>query len=174
MKDSKERRHEIKKVLLNNLVLTDDKRLAVGPDIRITLWGVGDGAGATMVLGVKKRVYLMESEYANHTQAIYNASEAMKDIGRLLKLEEAPDSASALIRHVFFRPVVLVLEEVSFDGDQEGENTEEEEASVDHSELVLSAYCGRAPLAGLSIKHALLQLEKSSGGKIRRYNATKE
>ncbi|SDB50708.1 hypothetical protein SAMN02910298_02579 [Pseudobutyrivibrio sp. YE44] len=165
MNDSKERKHEIKKVLLNNLVLTDDKRLAVGPDFRITLWGVGDGAGATMVLGVKKKAYLMESEYTSNTQTIYKATEAMKDIGRLLKLEEAPDSASALVRHVFFRPVVLVLEEVPVN---------EEEIEASHNELVLSAYCGRAPLAGLSIKHALSKLEKTSGGKIKRYYAPKE
>ncbi len=165
MKDSKERKHEIKKVLLNNLVLTDDKKLAVGHDLRITLWGVGDGAGETMMFGVKKKAFQMESDYSNHTQAIYKAAEVMRDLGRMLKLETVPSEACVLIRHFFFRPVVLVLEE-----EKEEENQEQESKP----ELVLSAYSGRALLTGFSIKHAVSALEKISGGKIKRYSAPKE
>lgn len=164
MKDTKERKHEIKKVLLNNLILTDDKKLAVGPDIRVTLWGVGDGAGETFAFGVKKKVYAMEADYANHTQAIYNTSETMKDMGRILKLETVDSEACVLIRHFFFRPVVLVLEEEQAEDIEEGSEPE----------LILSAYSGRALLTSFSINHAVKELEKMSDGKIRRYSAPKE
>ncbi|MBE5918913.1 MAG: hypothetical protein E7272_03625 [Pseudobutyrivibrio ruminis] len=170
MKDTKERRHEIKKVLLNNLVLTEDKKLAPGPDIRVTLWGIGDGAGETFFFGVKKKVYEMISDYSNNTQAIYRAAEQMKDVGRMLSLETVDSGACVLVRHIFFRPVVLVLEENAL------EDTPEEniDNNGENKELILSAYCGRAILSGVSMRHAINQVEKIFGGKIKRYIATKE
>ncbi len=160
MADYKERRREVKKVLMNNLVLTEDKKLAVGPNIRVTLWGVGDGAGETFLFGIKQKSYLMESEFSNGTQSIFKAEEMMKDMGRLLKLETAEEGACVLIRHIFFRPVVLILEEIE----------------VEDSEklLVLTAYCGRAILTSLSIAHAINQFEKHANGKIKRYAAPKQ
>lgn len=195
MKDTKERKHEIKKVLLNNLVLTDDKRLAVGPNIRITLWGVGDGAGEAMFLGVKKKAFAMESEYGNNTKTIYKATELMKDIGRMLDLKNTSSEACVLVRHIFFKPVVLVLEEQNVEeqevveqeiSEQENEGQENLEAdnpedvkqkkgskSEGKKELVLSAYSARALLSGFSIRHAVKELEKVSDGKIKRFVAPK-
>lgn len=171
MKDSKERKHEIRKVLLNNLVLTEDKKLAVGPDFRITLWGVGDGAGETFFLGVKKKSFVMESGFGNATKTIYKTSECMRDIGRMLDLENVQSDACVLVRHFFFKPVVLVLEEEKIDEEESESNTDN---SSNEKELVLSAYSGRALLTGLSIKHAVRQLEKVSDGKIKRFIAPKE
>jgi hypothetical protein len=187
MKDSKERKREIKKVLLNNLVLTEDKKLAVGPNIRITLWGGGDGAGEAMFLGVRKMTFAMESEYGNNTKTIYKATELMKDIGRMLDLENASSEACVLVRHIFFKPVVLVLEEQEIEeqeieeqGNEEQEDLGQEDEKLKNknksggkSELVLTAYSSRALLSGFSIRHAVKELERVSDGKIKRFVAPK-
>lgn len=155
MVETKERRQEIKKVLLNNLVLTEDNRLAVGADRRITLWGVGDGAGETFFFGVMKKSFRMKSEYGNNRQAIYQTGEVMKDMGRSLSMACAPEGAAVLVRHVFFRPIVMILEE-------------------DETELVLNVYCGRAILSLPSIMHGVSKLEKLSAGKLTRDIVIKE
>lgn len=156
MNNTKERRREIKKVLLNHLMLTEDHRLTVCDERRITLWGVGDGAGAAFLLGVKNKTFEMETTFSNHRQAIYRAQELMKDMGRSLFLHTAEEGACVLVRHVFFRPVVLILEE------------EEEE-----KKLVLNAYCGRAILTLPSVYYVVSQFEKLSDGKISRVKREK-
>lgn len=151
----KARYNDVRKVLLNNLILTEDRRLAPGPDHRVTLWGVGDGAKETMLLGVKTVRILMEHDYSNTRQAIYRGGEAMRDIGRRLDLESAEDGEAVLIRHVLFRPVVLILEE-------------------EDGQAVMNAYCGRAIWAWPSVLHALYVFEKACGNQIHRYRAPKE
>lgn len=151
----KARYNDVHKVLMNNLVLTEDRRLAPGPDHRLTLWGVGDGAKETMVFGVKTTRIRMEHDYSNHRQAIYQGGEAMRNIGRRLALESAPDGEAVLIRHVFFRPVVLILEE-------------------EDGQTVINAYCGRAIWAWPSVLHALYVFEKACDNRIHRYRAPKE
>ncbi len=156
-KARKERRHEVRKILLNNLVLRDDKRLAAGGNARVTLWGAGEGTAETVLMGMTHKHYPFETTYSNNRQAVHQVSEAMKDIGRGLYLETAPDAAACLVKNFFFRPVVLIFEEE--------DNTKE---------LVLDAYSGRALNARLSIRHALSALEKVLPKQVRRAVAEKE
>ena len=145
--EEKARNREIKKILLNNMILTNDGRMAAGPDHRIMLWGTGDGAGETSLLGVSERVFPFSSDFDGKIKTVVRAQKAMRDIGRGLSLATAPDSAACLVRHFFFRPVVLVFDEAK-DTDKEGG-------------YELRAYCGRAITTGFSIRHALSVFEKA-------------
>ena len=156
MRDNSERRHEIKKILLNNLMLTDDQKLTAGYNGRITLWGAGDGVIQTFLLGVSKKEVEYDNLLSNHRQVLYQAQEAMKNLGRQLFVASVPDAPAVLIRHVFFRPVVLILEEIQ---------TED-----DGKKLVLSAYCGRAIMTFFSVSYCIREFEKQMDGKLRRKN----
>ena len=156
-KARKERRHEVRKILLNNLVLRDDKRLAAGGDARVTLWGAGEGTAETVLMGMTHKRYAYETSFSNNRQAVHQVSESMKDIGRGLYLETAPEAAACLVKNFFFRPVVLIFEE-----------------EEDTKELTLNAYTGRALNARLSIRHAVSALEKVLPKQVRRTEAEEE
>ena len=169
-KARKERRHEVRKILLNNLVLRDDKRLAAGGNARVTLWGAGEGTAETVLMGVTHKAYPFETTYSNNRQAVHQVSEAMKDIGRGLYLETAADAAACLVKNFFFRPVVLIFEEAR----EEEASGETGSAKKAEAGLVLNAYCGRALNARLSIRHALSALEKALPKQVKRIRPEKE
>lgn len=144
----KKRLKDIRKALLGNLVLTDDNKLTPGGDFRITLWGAPDGAFGTILLGISEKSVKYKYKSKNDRQALYKVEEAMKNIGRGIVFETVENGCACLLKHLFFRPVVLVFEK-----------TDEDE------ELMLRAYCGRDILTFSSIKRAikLFDQEKPKG-----------
>ena len=147
-KESKLRRREVKKALLGNLVLEDNRHLAPGGDMRITLWGTPDGAAGTLFLGIHRKSCIIGATIKNEKKAIRLAEESMKSLGRMLSFESVTDGAAVLMRHVFFRPVVLIFEK------------------ADDSTLMLNAYCGRGILTFFSVMRSIRLFERASDGNL--------
>ena len=143
---SKDRKRELKHILLGSYFTLDDGRMASGGGKWISPLGVGDGAGHVLLLGIKDKRYRYNSRFKRSQQALYAAAKAMGNIGRSLALECAPDAVSCYIKSVLFRPVVLIFEEVVL-----------EDGS---SHLELHAYCGRSLFSFLSVRRAVSQFDK--------------
>ena len=121
-------------------------KFSAGSARLVTPFGVGDGARETIMFGVKEKKYLYTTALKNNRQAIFQASKAMSDIGRALILETAPDAAVCYVKSYVFRPVVLIFEE-----------REDDKGDL---RLVLSAYCGRSPIAIIPIARAVSRFNK--------------
>ncbi|WP_028505332.1 hypothetical protein [Ruminococcus sp. FC2018] len=145
-KKNKERKREIKHILVGSYFTLDDGRMASGGGKWVSPLGVGDGAGSALLLGIKDKSFRYSTRLKNSTQVLHGVSKAMKDIGRELSLDCAADARACYIKSVVFRPVVLLFEEV----------IEQDRSS--HFEL--HAYCGRSPLSFLSIRRAVSRLDK--------------
>ncbi len=145
-KQSKERKREIKHILVGSYFTLDDGRMASGGGKWISPLGVGDGAGPAILRGVKDKRYRYSTRLKNNKQALYNVSKAMKNIGRELALECAPDAKACYIKSVMFRPVVLLFEEIK-----------EEDGSA---HLELHAYCARSLFSFFSVSRAVSRLDK--------------
>ena len=148
-------RHEIKKLLMGNLMRREDGKSELRNELWVTPWGVGDGAVETLLFGVSQRRYRFETTLRNNTQAVYQSEKAMRDIGNVLYMHSAPELKACYVRSLGFRPVILSFEE------EEGE-------------LILRAYSGRAPLTFLSIMHAVSKFEKALPQQIYRKGKKKE
>ncbi len=141
---AKARKNEVKHILLGNFTLSSGGALSAGSGRWITPFGVGDGAGNTIVYGMTEKTFYYKTSLKNNQQAVYRVTKAMADIGRRLSLETAPDAAVCYIKSLVFRPVVLIFEEYGND---------------DNGGLKLSAYCSRSPLSFAAIFRALSRFE---------------
>ena len=141
-KEQKDRLKEVKKALLGNLSLGEDENLKPGPDFYISRWGSPDGEFGTRLFGisVKRRDYLMTID--KETSVLYQAREVMKQIGRGITFLTVEKGCACIIKHVIFRPVVLIFE------------------IIDDDEAVLLAYCGRDVLTYSSIRRAIKLFEQ--------------
>ena len=137
---------EIKAVLCGKLTLREDKRLAVSDNWFGNRWGFEDGAPETFLFGVTRKEYVYDAPEREYARARYNMCKLVESIGKALYLETAPQNAACLMKHIFFRPVVLEF----------GERTAED----DTRELVLYGYCGRTLVARLALRHAVKRFEK--------------
>lgn len=144
---AKDRRSEIRNVLLGNFSIDEQGRLCSGSGGWVTPFGFGDGAQQTIAFGVKHKTFLYRTKYKNNQQAVFNASKAMADIGRQLYLETAPDAAVCYVKSMFFRPVVLIFEERKLDDGS--------------TRLELSAHCGRSPIAIIPVLRAVARFNKA-------------
>lgn len=142
----KDRRSEIRHILLGSFSIDAQGRFHAGSGGWVTPFGIGDGAQQTIAFGVKHKRYIYTTAYKNNTQAVFNASKAMSDIGRQLYLETAPDAAVCYVKSMFFRPVVLVFED---------------KAQENGSRLELTAYCGRSPIAFVAVMRAVSRFNKA-------------
>ena len=138
---------EIKDVLFGNVVMREDKRLAVSRPLFGNPWGLEDGAPEIFLFGVLCKTYVYEAPFREYTRSRFAISKMLEEIGKALYLETAPDRAACLMKHLFFRPVVLEF------GERTDDNGEQE--------LVLYAYSGRTLFSVLSITHAVKAFEKN-------------
>ena len=139
-------RSEIREVLLGNLRMMEDMRLAVRVNRFSSPWGIADGAPETFIFGVMCKRYYYTTSLRNHAQAVYRTAKAMQEIGRGVYLETAPDAACCLLKSLVFQPVLL---QFAAEPNEAGE-----------SELVLRAYCGRTLQGLFSIMRAISRFEK--------------
>lgn len=140
---------EIRSILLGKLVRTEDRVWTVAPEgTRIPFQGMSDGSGDVRLFGItcRQRSYRAEE---NLDELFSAARDSLEEIGKPLRLKSAPRAAACLYRSLLTAPVLLVLEE--------GKKT-----------LTLSAYTGRAIMAGFSCSTAARVLEQRMNGKLLR------
>ena len=148
---AKERRAEIKRLLLCNFAFDANDKLIAGSGGWITPFGIGDGAGQTIAFGIKEKRYSYTSSLKNAKQTIFKVSKAMENTGRSVVLQSAPDAAVCYVKSLIFRPVVLLFEQ-----DPEGEG------------FKLHTYCGRSPIAFVAVMRAVSRFEKQLPDDIKR------
>ncbi len=137
----KARRKEVRKVLLGNVILGEDKRLTPTSGINLNWWGTADGSFGARLFGIAEWNRRYKSTKLNEKQVIYRVADAMAEIGRGVDFETVFEGCSCLIKHFFFRPAVIIFEH------DEGD------------EYVLSVYCGRDILTISSMIRARKLLE---------------
>ena len=142
----KERRKEIKHILLGNFVVFEDGSYGAGNGAWVTPFGFGDGAQGTILLGVGEKQIRYGSSLRNSTKVMYQVLNHMKKIARRLILVTAPEAAACYVRSLIFRPVVLLFEEAN-----DGEN---------QMEFVLHAYCSRSIFSFLAVRQAVKRFER--------------
>ena len=100
---------EIRNLLLGKMVLDEDGKLVTPPagTFRVPQ-GVTDGAGSVRLFGITGKARRYETDLSEEAM-MEAAAEAMRDMGRALRLREQPDAAACLIRYVMTRPAVLVF-----------------------------------------------------------------
>lgn len=146
-RQKKDRKREIKHILLGSYRATEDGRLISGGESLIPRNGFSEGAASILILGIADKRYQYISDNKNPTQAKSSALKAMKNIGRELVISYAPDAKACYIRGLFFRSVVLVFDEVT---DADGTKG-----------LELHAYCGRSLTTFFSIRRAVSKFDKN-------------
>ncbi len=134
---------ELRSILLGNLVQYEDGVFGAGNVI--SRFGLGDGASQTLLFGITERCLPYGTTLRDHSKAVRHVGKLMQEIGMPLVLETVPDTAAVYIKSIFFRPVILMLEDKAV---AEGKK-----------ELILHAYCGRSLLAGASIRRAVSRLD---------------
>ena len=140
MKDAK--KAEIRRALLGKAVLATDGRLIVVPagTFMKTPIGVGDGAGAVMILGMSRRIRRYETKDGKAC-VMDAARRSMQNIGRGLILNEQPEAAACLIRYVLTLPVVLVF-------------------TYEDGTPTLTVWTGRGLTGWISLRRAIRAFEK--------------
>ena len=141
---SKLRKKEIKRILLGSMTRTQEGHFLSGNGAMTMPYGFRDGSLSVLLFGIKDKSYRYETTFRNTTQALYQTKKAMQDIGHIIELEAAPDSAVCLVSSFVLRPVVLLFEECSV-----------------NKELVLHVYCGRSMLSFIAVRRALSRFEKA-------------
>ena len=144
---NKLRKKEIRSILLGNFSVNSEGKTVAGKDLPLTPYGFEDGAQQVLFFGISQKRFIYRSKLKNYLQTRFKVIRTMSDIGRVFTLEAAPDAAACRLKGVFFRPVVLVFEEVK-------------DKEKDESFLQLTAYCGRSPLVIIPILYAVLRFDK--------------
>ena len=103
-------RQEIRRVLLGRTELATDGRLVALEKGQIGfIYGIADGAASVRLLGIRRKSLRLNVS-CPETKAKEIAFQLMRDIGRLLYLNESPQAVPCLIRYVLTRPAVLVFD----------------------------------------------------------------
>ena len=132
------RKKEIRSVLLGNFAVSDDGRTIAGKNRVITPYGIADGAQTVALFGIKQKRYVYRT---------YRVYKTMADIGRVFEMESSPEAVACRIKSYVFRPVVLIFEEIKKQDDKD-------------SYLLLTACCGRSPLAIIPVLRAVSRFDK--------------
>ena len=103
---------ESRKLLLNQVDVGEDGRLNAVDEIRTFRYGAAEGEHKVRISGITTRDFFYRTKY-NRTKAVYQASEAMKNIGRRANLQCMDDAAACIIKSPIFYPVVIVFYENS-------------------------------------------------------------
>ena len=101
---------ECRKLLLNQVDVGKDGRLVAVDEIRTFRYGAAEGEHKVRISGITTRDFFYRTKY-NRVKAVYQASEAMKDIGRRADLSCMEDAAACIIKSPIFYPVVIVFYE---------------------------------------------------------------
>ena len=143
----KVRLKEVRKVLLGNVIQGEDNRLKPVVGFNMNWWGTADGSFGTRLFGIFRKRVTYVAKGLNNSQVIYQTAKAMGEYGRGVDLETVYEGCTCLLKHFFFRPVVLVFEH------------------KEDNEYVLSAYCGKDIFTISSIQRAisLFEANKPSG-----------
>ena len=152
---NKARLKEVRKALLGNLEIGEDSRLVPVTGPNLNWWGTADGSFGTRLFGIAEKRVLYTSKQGE-TATVYNAAKAMENIGRGIAFETVYAGAACILRHLLFRPVVLIFE------------ADEEEG------YVLTAYCGRDILTYSSIKRAIKLFEANKPSGLKRTEAERD
>lgn len=141
------RKKEIRSVLLRNFAVSDDGRTIAGKNRVITPYGIADGAQTVALFGIKQKRYVYRTTLKNYNQVAYRVYKTMADIGRVFEMESSPEAVACRIQSYVFRPVVLIFEEIKKQDDKD-------------SYLLLTACCGRSPLAIIPVLRAVSRFDK--------------
>lgn len=141
------RKKEIRSVLLGNFAVSDDGRTIAGKNRVITPYGIADGAQTVALFGIKQKRYVYRTTLKNYNQVAYRVYKTMADIGRVFEMESSPEAVACRIKSYVFRPVVLIFEEIKKQDDKD-------------SYLLLTACCGRSPLAIIPVLRAVSRFDK--------------
>ena len=141
------RKKEIRSVLLGNFAVSDDGRTIAGKNRVITPYGIADGAQTVALFGIKQKRYVYRTTLKNYNQVAYRVYKTMADIGRVFEMESSPEAVACRIQSYVFRPVVLIFEEIKKQDDKD-------------SYLLLTACCGRSPLAIIPVLRAVSRFDK--------------
>lgn len=152
---AKQRKKELRSCLIGDLRLSDDGKLIPGGSRIFTPWGAGDGALSVSVFGIKRKTIRYSPSLKNNKQVMFQSAKAMKNIGRVIYMETAPDANVCYIRRPLIRATVLIFEE------------------ADDGSFTLTAFCGRSPLAFLAVKRSVGFFEEEMKGKIKRKDKEK-
>ena len=144
---------EIKDVLYGNVVVGSDKRLVVSRGVLGNPWGLTDGAPEAFLFGVMHRRYVYDSPKRERIRIHYETGKMLGKLGRSVYLETAPEHPACLVKHFFFRPVMLELAEQPAEGGPE---------------TVLYAYSSRSIFSLLSIIRTVSVFEKHMPGQMYR------
>lgn len=132
---------EARLLLLNQVNVGSDGLLVAVDELRTFIYGAAEGEHKVRISGITTRDFLYRTKY-NSVKAVYQASEAMKNIGRRAHLQCMDNAAACIIKSPVFYPVVIVFYENS------------------NGRMQLSAYTGRAFLSLFAINSALKKFDK--------------
>lgn len=136
-----EQKQEIRRILLGNIVRTEDDSLAAAePGQRLLFQGVRNGWGSARLFGVMQRVrrYVRKDK----TNEMSAARSIFRNMGRKVCLKTAPEKEACLCCSLMSAPVLLVAE-------------------LEKEELRISAFAGRNLLSPISCMWLLNRFEKA-------------
>ena len=128
-------------LLLNQVNVGADGLLVAVDELRTFIYGAAEGEHKVRISGITTRDFFYRTKY-NSVKAVYQASEAMKNIGRRAHLQCIDNAAACIIKSPIFYPVVIVFYENG------------------NGRMQLSAYTGRAFLSLFAINSALKKFDK--------------
>ena len=117
--------------------------------------GISDGADSLALLGMSNRTIRYKTEMS-HDDMMVEVYRAMQGMGRVLALEEQPESLGVFCRYILVHPVVLVF---GFENDQP----------------VLRAFTARSLTAFLALRRGVKSFEKNMpSGALNRMGKTEQ
>ena len=128
-------------LLLNQVNVGPDGLLVAVDELRTFIYGAAEGEHKVRISGITTRDFFYRTKY-NSVKAVYQASEAMKNIGRRAHLQCMDNAAACIIKSPIFYPVVIVFYENG------------------NGRMQLSAYTGRAFMSLFAINSALKKFDK--------------
>lgn len=132
---------EARMLLLNQVNVGPDGLLVAVDELRTFIYGAAEGEHKVRISGITTRDFIYRTKY-NSLKAVYQASEAMKNIGRRAHMQCIDNAVACIIKSPVFYPVVIVFYENS------------------NGRMQLSAYTGRAFLSLFAINSALKKFDK--------------
>lgn len=133
------KRKEIRRILLGQLARTEDGRLAAAQSgHRMRFQGLVNGWGSVRFLGITRR----ERKYQMANKAsVKEVRNILSRMGQAVELKETPKASACLCRFFMMAPVLVTVETAG-------------------TQLRVTAYTGRDPLAPLLCRRALNGFEK--------------
>lgn len=132
---------ESRMLLLNQVDVEKDGMLVAVDELRTFRYGAAEGEHKVRISGITTRNFFYRTKF-NRAKTVFQASEAMKDIGRRVHLQSIEHAAACIIKSPVFYPVVIVFFE-----NEDGR-------------MQLSTYTAKAFLSLFAINSALNKFDK--------------